>query len=241
MAATTTGAAGPVTSGRKARVAPPVGAARVAARYLLLLAGANLAWEIGHLPLHALWRERGPSEIAWAVLHCTAGDVAVGAAALGAVIVLTRARRWPDQGFAGVATAASAADVAATVVLEWLDVEVWRNWAYAEAMPRLPPFGTGLSPLLQWLLLPPSAFSRRAAGPALPSRSSEGTHERTPRARTAPRPSQTRAPAAAEAAATTRDPAFLLRRRRQLAHVHMLHAPDLGRSSSPSRSLGPDY
>lgn len=28
------------------------------------------------------------------------------------------------------------------------------NLAYTQAMPRLPPFGTGLSPVLQWLLLP---------------------------------------------------------------------------------------
>jgi hypothetical protein len=31
-----------------------------------------------------------------------------------------------------------------------------------------------------------------------------------------------------------------LRRRRQLAHIHMLHAAELGRSYSPSRSLKPD-
>src|SRR3712207_878522 len=34
--------------------------------------------------------------------------------------------------------------------------------------------------------------------------------------------------------------AFLLRRRRQLAHVHVLHARDLGRPYLPSRSPRPD-
>ena len=29
------------------------------------------------------------------------------------------------------------------------------RWEYAEAMPRLPLLGTGLAPLLQWLLIPP--------------------------------------------------------------------------------------
>jgi len=28
------------------------------------------------------------------------------------------------------------------------------SWAYTPAMPRVPPLGTGLAPLLQWLLLP---------------------------------------------------------------------------------------
>jgi len=35
-------------------------------------------------------------------------------------------------------------------------------------------------------------------------------------------------------------PAFLLRRRRQLAHVHVLHAAHLGRPYLPSRSPRPD-
>lgn len=44
-------------AGRKARMVPPVGAAHMAARYLLLLPGANLAREIARLPLHTLRRE----------------------------------------------------------------------------------------------------------------------------------------------------------------------------------------
>lgn len=92
----------------------------------------------------------------------------IGAAALGAAVALTRARCWPEKGFAGVATVATAAGVAASAVLEWLNVEVWRNWVYAEAMPRLPLLGTGLSPVLQWLLPPPLCLlaARRQVGAA---------------------------------------------------------------------------
>jgi len=39
-------------------------------------------------------------------------------------------------------------------VLEWLNVELWQNWSCAAAVPRLSPLGTGLAPVLQWLLLP---------------------------------------------------------------------------------------
>lgn len=130
-------------------------APHLAGRYLALLLGANLAWEIAQLPLYALWDEGRPAEIAFAVLHCTVGDVAVGAAALGAAIVLTRSWRWPATGFGHVVGAATAFGVAATIVLEWLNVEVRGAWAYAEAMPRIPPLGTGLTPVLQWLILPP--------------------------------------------------------------------------------------
>lgn len=34
-----------------------------------------------------------------------------------------------------------------------------RAWAYSELMPTLPWLGTGLAPLLQWLLIPPLALS----------------------------------------------------------------------------------
>ncbi|MBW3661220.1 MAG: hypothetical protein KY397_06260, partial [Gemmatimonadetes bacterium] len=56
--------------------------------------------------------------------------------------------------------------VATTVLLEWLSVDVWRRWDYARSMPTLPLTGTGLAPLLQWLLLPPLAIwlARRHLG-----------------------------------------------------------------------------
>ena len=63
---------------------------------------------------------------------------------------------WPEAGFARVAVTATGLGVAAyTVVSEWLNTSVTQSWAYTKAMPTLPPLGTGLAPLLQWLLLPP--------------------------------------------------------------------------------------
>ncbi len=40
-----------------------------------------------------------------------------------------------------------------TVFSEWLNVRVRRSWAYAELMPVLPVVGTGLSPLLQRIVI----------------------------------------------------------------------------------------
>lgn len=47
------------------------------------------------------------------------------------------------------------AGVVATVALEWLNTSVLDRWEYGAAMPTLPLLGTGLSPLLQWIVLPP--------------------------------------------------------------------------------------
>ena len=40
----------------------------------------------------------------------------------------------------------------------WLNVAVRRSWSYTTAMPVLPPFGTGLAPLMQWLIVPRLAW-----------------------------------------------------------------------------------
>lgn len=138
----------------------------LAGRYLGLLLGANLAWELAHVPLYTLWTEGSQGEIAFAVAHCTVGDGAIGATALAAAVVLTRSWRWPAEKFWQVGLLATAASIGVTILLEWLHVEVWRSWAYAPAMPTLPPLGTGLSPILQWLVLPPLclAAARQLSG-----------------------------------------------------------------------------
>jgi hypothetical protein len=42
-----------------------------------------------------------------------------------------------------------------TIALEYWATQIGARWEYAEQMPRLPLLGTGLAPLLQWLLIPP--------------------------------------------------------------------------------------
>src|SRR5438046_7946598 len=51
-------------------------------RYLPWLAVLSLGWEIAQLPLYTLWNEAGPGYIAFAVAHCTIGDILIGTVAL---------------------------------------------------------------------------------------------------------------------------------------------------------------
>ena len=46
-----------------------------------------------------------------------------------------------------------------TVFSEWFNVDIRRSWSYTAAMPILPLIGTGLTPLLQWLIVPGTAFA----------------------------------------------------------------------------------
>ena len=124
-------------------------------RYALFMAVTSLVWETLQLPLYTIWNEGTRSEIAFAVVHCAAGDVLIALGCLSAALIVFGHPAWPSARFPTVASAAVAVGVAYTVCSEWRNVEVHKTWAYSEAMPRVPPLETGLSPILQWLTLPP--------------------------------------------------------------------------------------
>ena len=44
--------------------------------------------------------------------------------------------------------------IAYTVYSEHLSINVRRSWAYSDLMPRLRLLGTGLSPIVQWFVVP---------------------------------------------------------------------------------------
>ena len=46
-----------------------------------------------------------------------------------------------------------------TVFSEWLNIEIRRSWSYTETMPVVPGLGTGVTPLLQWVIVPGLAFA----------------------------------------------------------------------------------
>jgi hypothetical protein len=124
-------------------------------RHALFMALANLFWETLQLPLYTIWTEGTPGEIAFAVAHCAGGDVLISIGCLTAALVVFGVSSWPTRQFGRVAAVTVALGLAYTVYSERLNVEVRRGWAYSDAMPVVPPLGTGLSPLLQWLILPP--------------------------------------------------------------------------------------
>ena len=141
----------------------------VLVRYLLALAVCNLLWEVAQLPLYTLWTEAPPAYIAYAVLHCTVGDVLIGAGALLAALIATRAGALREWRWTRVGVAAILFGLAYTAFSEWMNTIVKASWAYSEWMPVLPLVSIGLSPLLQWALVPTAAlrFSRRHPLPQL--------------------------------------------------------------------------
>ena len=113
----------------------------------------NLAWEIAHVRLYTIWAEADYPAVAWAVLHCTLGDVAIALAMFSIAGLLLHRMDWPaSQPWGGCLIVAFGA-TAFTIWSEWFNVFRIGNWSYASNMPTV--FGIGISPLLQWLVLPP--------------------------------------------------------------------------------------
>ena len=126
-------------------------------RYLLSSAPLHLAWEVLQLPLYTLWTTASAGTQIYAVLHCTVGDVMIAAATLGLALIVLRTKAWPPSGSRSVWLASLGLGLVYTVFSEWLNVEIRGSWAYSERMPILPYLGTGLSPLLQCLVVPTAA------------------------------------------------------------------------------------
>jgi hypothetical protein len=132
----------------------------IAFSYLPWLGGLNLAWETAQLPLYTLWSEASAGTIAFSVAHCTAGDIAIGAGALIMVLVVGRERALSQWRWWRIAVWTALAGAAYTVFSEWNNTAILGSWAYSGLMPVLKVAGIdiGLSPLLQWLVLPPLAL-----------------------------------------------------------------------------------
>lgn len=133
---------------------------RALAIYLTVIAGGNLAWETLQLPLYTLWRTGTRGEQAFAVIHCTGGDLLIASATLILALVMVGDRRWPAGRYWRVASTAILLGLGYTVFSEWLNVALRQTWAYSEHMPVLPlfSFNLGLSSLLQWIIVPGLGF-----------------------------------------------------------------------------------
>ncbi len=127
-------------------------------RYLGVSIAAHLAWEILQLPNYTLGSTGTHRELAFAVLHCTIGDAMIAGLSLVVALALFARTGWPAAGVPRVYAASLALGVVYTIYSEWLNTSVRGSWTYSDLMPIVPVIGTGLTPLLQWLVVPTLAL-----------------------------------------------------------------------------------
>ena len=123
-------------------------------RYFLVGALGNLIWEFAQLPLYTVWQQGSPREIAFAAIHCTGGDILISGASLLAALMIAGTGNWPHARFRLVASITVLGGLAYTIFSEWLNTEIRGSWAYSDWMPTLPLIGAGLSPFVQWIVVP---------------------------------------------------------------------------------------
>jgi hypothetical protein len=131
---------------------------RALRRYLGVSLLAHLGWETLQLPLYTLWSKGTLKQQAFAVVHCTLGDAMIAGLSLLLALALFASTTWPRPSTAVVYIASLASGVGYTIYSEWLNINVRGNWAYSDLMPVVPIIGTGLTPLLQWVIVPTLAL-----------------------------------------------------------------------------------
>lgn len=129
--------------------------------FFIFAALLNFPWEFIQVPLYAEMADAGHWDAIRLCTRATLGDATILLVAYWIAAVVARDRWWfVDWRWLELA-AFLAAGLAITLMLEHLATVSTRpgwGWRYSELMPVVPVIGIGLSPLAQWLLLPPLAL-----------------------------------------------------------------------------------
>lgn len=127
-------------------------AARPLLVWLVLALPLHLAWEIAHLPLYTLWDDPDRARIAVYLLHCVLGDGLIAVSVYLLTAIVFRDLVWPLRRPWMAGAFMLAAGLGFAVFSEWYNVYRVGSWAYTAAMPLIA--GIGLTPLLQWVVVP---------------------------------------------------------------------------------------
>ncbi|SFE52177.1 hypothetical protein SAMN04488523_10817 [Sulfitobacter brevis] len=127
-------------------------------RFALFTLVGHLVWEAAHIPLYTIWVEGTWGEITFAIVHCTGGDVLIAMSSLLLALFVFGTGAWPRERTIPVLLAVIAFGVGYTIFSEWLNIVVREAWAYREIMPVIPIIDAGLTPVLQWVVIPTLAY-----------------------------------------------------------------------------------
>jgi hypothetical protein len=114
----------------------------------------HFVWEFIQAPLFAGMAEMNHGQGIVVCTEATVGDVGIALTAYWAGAAAARSRLWILNPSVRSLLVFLGVGVGLTIGLEYYSTEMTNRWAYADIMPLVPPFGTGLSPLLQWIVVP---------------------------------------------------------------------------------------
>ncbi len=114
----------------------------------------NFVWEYIQAPTYAGMVEMNHWDGIKLCTSATFGDVGFALTAFWVTSLVARSRQWIFQPKAWQLLMFLGIGIGLTVGFEFYYTTISLRWTYSELMPLVPPFGTGLSPLLQWIVIP---------------------------------------------------------------------------------------
>ncbi len=114
----------------------------------------HFIWEFIQIPTYAGMTELEHWQGVLVCTQATFGDAGIALVAFWTASISVRSRHWIRSLRPLPLSVYWLMGLVITVTLELIYTEITHRWTYSELMPLVPPLGTGLSPLLQWILVP---------------------------------------------------------------------------------------
>ena len=114
----------------------------------------HFVWEFVQVPTYTGMAEMAHWEAIKLCMSASFGDVGFALTAFWIASLAARRRNWILRPTRFPAAIFVAVGIGLTVGFEYYYTNISLRWTYSDLMPLVPPFGTGLSPLLQWLVVP---------------------------------------------------------------------------------------
>ncbi len=115
----------------------------------------HFMWEMLQVPFYAGLPGMKHWEGIQMCLRATFGDAGIALLAFWCAALVSRTRQWFCWRNRTALWVYVGVGLFATILLERLATGPAQRWVYAPAMPIVPLLGVGLSPIMQWLVLPP--------------------------------------------------------------------------------------
>ncbi len=124
------------------------------ANVLLFSFLVNFVWEMWQVPFYESLSRMDHMNAVRICTQASIGDGVISLLAFWSAAAVVGSRLWFQSLTPTPVLMFWAVGIGITIVMEWLATGPLDRWQYAANMPRLPILGTGLLPLLQWILLP---------------------------------------------------------------------------------------
>ncbi|MDZ4134609.1 MAG: hypothetical protein U1D06_03305 [Paracoccaceae bacterium] len=121
---------------------------------LILSFPMHFTWEFLQAPLFSSMQAATHMDGIRICLQAALGDMGIVLAAYWAVSILTGTRQWVSRPSRRAIVVWLVVGLAITIGIEFFSTEIIGRWNYGASMPRLPLIGTGIAPLLQWIVVP---------------------------------------------------------------------------------------